>query len=147
MLDGELVDMDFGTGAVKITPAHDPNDYECGKRNKLEMITIFTLDGRVNDKAAPEFTGMMRYDARAAVAKALDAKGLYRGKEFNKMKVPFCSRSKDVIEPMLTPQWFVNCKPAAAKACEWVRPTHCYTSYHYHYHYHYHSHYHYCSAS
>jgi valyl-tRNA synthetase len=71
--DAELVDMEFGTGAVKITPAHDPNDYECGKRHNLEFITILTEDGAMNDKAAP-FTGIMRYDARIAVEEALDEK-------------------------------------------------------------------------
>jgi valyl-tRNA synthetase len=71
--DAELVDMEFGTGAVKITPAHDPNDYECGKRHNLEFITILTEDGAMNDKAAP-FTGIMRYDARIAVEEALEEK-------------------------------------------------------------------------
>jgi valyl-tRNA synthetase len=68
--DAVLVDMAFGTGAVKITPAHDPNDYECGKRNSLEFITMLTADGSINDNGAP-FTGMMRYDARIAVEEAL----------------------------------------------------------------------------
>jgi valyl-tRNA synthetase len=71
--DSELVDMAFGTGAVKITPAHDPNDYECGKRHNLEFITVLTADGAINENGS-EFQGMMRYDARIAVEKALDAK-------------------------------------------------------------------------
>jgi valyl-tRNA synthetase len=71
--DGDLVDMEFGTGAVKITPAHDPNDYECGKRHNLEFITMLTPDGAINENGAP-FTGMMRYDARIAVEEALQAK-------------------------------------------------------------------------
>lgn len=71
--DAELVDMSFGTGAVKITPAHDPNDYECGKRHNLEFITMLTPDGTINENGAP-FTGMMRYDARIAVEKALKEK-------------------------------------------------------------------------
>lgn len=71
--DGELVDMSFGTGAVKITPAHDPNDYECGKRNNLEFITMLAPDGSINENGAP-FTGMMRYDARIAVEEALKEK-------------------------------------------------------------------------
>ena len=71
--DAELVDMEFGTGAVKITPAHDPNDYECGKRHNLEFITMLAPDGSINENGAP-FTGMMRYDARMAVEEALKEK-------------------------------------------------------------------------
>jgi valyl-tRNA synthetase len=71
--DAELVDMSFGTGAVKITPAHDPNDYECGKRHKLEFITMLAPDGSINENGA-QFTGMMRYDARLAVEEALEKK-------------------------------------------------------------------------
>jgi valyl-tRNA synthetase len=71
--DADLVDMGFGTGAVKITPAHDPNDYECGKRHNLEFITILTEDGAINHNGG-EFQGMMRYDARIAVEDALKGK-------------------------------------------------------------------------
>ena len=73
VLDPILVDMAFGTGAVKITPAHDPNDYECGKRHNLEFITMLAQDGSINENGAP-FTGMMRYDARIAVEDALKEK-------------------------------------------------------------------------
>ena len=72
--DPVLVDMSFGTGAVKITPAHDPNDYECGKRHNLEFITILTPDGAINHHGGEEFEGMMRYDARIAIEEALDKK-------------------------------------------------------------------------
>ena len=72
--DPELVDMEFGTGAVKITPAHDPNDYECGKRHNLEFITVLTPSGAINDHGGEEFKGMMRYDARIAVEAALKEK-------------------------------------------------------------------------
>ncbi len=71
--DAELVDMEFGTGAVKITPAHDPNDYECGKRHNLEFITVLTEDGAINHNGS-EFEGMMRYDARIAMEDALQEK-------------------------------------------------------------------------
>lgn len=71
--DSELVDMEFGTGAVKITPAHDPNDYECGKRHNLEFITVLTEDGAINHNGS-QFEGMMRYDARIAVEDALQEK-------------------------------------------------------------------------
>ena len=119
--DGILVDMAFGTGAVKITPAHDPNDYECGKRHGLEFISVLTEDGAINGVGNSEFEGMMRYDARIAVEKALEEKGLYHGKVPNKMRLGLCSRSGDVLEPMITPQWYVNCKGMAEKACGKVR--------------------------
>ena len=73
ILDPILVDMEFGTGAVKITPAHDPNDYECGKRHNLQFITMLSQDGSINESGAP-YTGMMRYDARIAMEEALKEK-------------------------------------------------------------------------
>lgn len=77
--DAELVDMSFGTGAVKITPAHDPNDFATGKRHGLEFINVFTDLGVLNDNGAP-YTGMKRFDVRSKVVADLEAKGLYRGK-------------------------------------------------------------------
>jgi len=118
--DGELVDMSFGTGAVKVTPAHDPNDYLCGKRNNLEFMTVLTDDGRIAANGG-QFAGMMRYDARIEMEKALDALGLLRGKEVNKMRLGICSRSGDIIEPMLTPQWYLNCNSMAKRATDAVR--------------------------
>jgi len=113
--DEELVDMEFGTGVVKVTPAHDPNDYLCGQRHQLENISIFTDDGRINENGGP-FQGMMRYDARVAIEKALEEKGLFYGKEENPMRLALCSRSGDVIEPMLKPQWYVRCSEMAMEA-------------------------------
>jgi valyl-tRNA synthetase len=84
-----MVDRDFGTGAVKLTPAHDFNDFEAGKRNKLPYINILNEDGSLNANAAP-FEGMKRYDAREAVEKELEKKGLFRGKVPNKMMLPIC---------------------------------------------------------
>jgi len=118
--DADLVDMTFGTGAVKITPAHDPNDYECGKRHNLEFITIFTEDGAINHNGG-EFEGMMRYDARIAVEDSLKDKGLFIGKEPNKMRLGLCQRSGDILEPMITPQWYVNCEGMARRAVDAVR--------------------------
>jgi len=118
--DAELVDMEFGTGAVKITPAHDPNDYECGKRHNLEFITVLNPDGSINSEGS-QFEGMMRYDARIAVEEALQEKGLYVGKEPNKMRLGLCSRSGDILEPMITPQWYVNCDGMAKRATDAVR--------------------------
>ncbi|GAB9470121.1 Valine-trna ligase [Globisporangium polare] len=115
ILDAVLVDMAFGTGAVKITPAHDPNDYECGKRNNLEFINVLTDGGAINDNGG-EFKGLMRYDARVEVEKALSAKGLFHGKTDNKMRLGICSRSGDVIEPLVKPQWFINCDQMARDA-------------------------------
>ncbi|DAZ94841.1 TPA: hypothetical protein N0F65_012530 [Lagenidium giganteum] len=119
VLDAELVDMNFGTGAVKLTPAHDPNDYECGKRHGLEFINVLTDDGAINENGG-QFAGMMRYDARIEVEKALAAKGLYHGKEDNKMRLGLCSRSGDVVEPLVKPQWFVDCNQMAKDAMDAV---------------------------
>ncbi|CAN8064271.1 unnamed protein product [Agarophyton chilense] len=118
--DGELVDMSFGTGVVKITPAHDPNDFSCGRRNNLPEITIFNKSGDVNENGG-EFCGMKRYVARVEIEKALEARGLLRGKNPNPMSLPVCSRSGDIVEPMLLPQWWVNCKDLAKKAADAAR--------------------------
>ncbi|EQC39507.1 valyl-tRNA synthetase [Saprolegnia diclina VS20] len=119
--DAELVDMSFGTGAVKITPAHDPNDYECGKRHNLEFITVIDDDGKINPNGGSLFEGMMRYDARVAMEKALAEKGLFHGKADNKMRLGICSRSGDIVEPLVKPQWFVNCQQMADDAMAAVR--------------------------
>jgi len=119
--DAELVDMTFGTGAVKITPAHDPNDFLCGKRHGLEFLTVFTEDGAIHADAPAPFGGMMRFDAREAVTKALEAKGLLRGKADNKMRLGQCSRTGDIIEPLIKPQWYIKCDTMAAKAVKAVR--------------------------
>lgn len=119
--DSILVDPEFGTGAVKITPAHDPNDCDVGKRHKLEFINVFTDDGKVNSDGGDQFEGMPRFRARVAVIEALKAKGLYRKTENNDMRLAICSRSNDVIEPMVKPQWFVDCSGMAKEACDAVR--------------------------
>jgi len=118
--DPVLVDMSFGTGAVKVTPAHDPNDYECGKRNDLEFITILNEDGTLNANGAP-YEGWARYDVRRDMEERLKEMGLFRGEAPNPMRLGLCSRSNDIIEPLLTPQWYVNCSSMAAAACEKVR--------------------------
>ncbi|XP_053689629.1 valine--tRNA ligase [Sabethes cyaneus] len=116
----EFVEMGFATGAVKITPSHDPNDYEVGKRHNLPFINIFTDDGFVTGDYG-EFTGMKRFDARKAVLAALQAKGLYKETVDNPMVVPICSRSKDIVEPLIKPQWYVKCDDMAKNATEAVR--------------------------
>ncbi|KAL2602000.1 hypothetical protein AAZV13_10G201000 [Glycine max] len=114
--DAILVDPKFGTGAVKITPAHDPNDFEVGKRHNLEFINVFTDDGKINSNGGSDFLGMLRFKAREAVAEALQKKDLYRGSENNEMRLGVCSRSNDVVEPMIKPQWYVNCNDLAKQA-------------------------------
>ncbi|KAJ1294912.1 hypothetical protein BS78_01G182600 [Paspalum vaginatum] len=119
--DAELVDPGFGTGAVKITPAHDPNDFKVGERHNLEFINIFTDDGNINEMGGPQFEGMPRFAARCAVIDALKQKGLYRDAKNNVMSLSICSRSKDVMEPMMKPQWFVSCNSMAKDALDAVK--------------------------
>lgn len=119
--DSELVDMEFGTGAVKVTPAHDPNDFACGRRHGLPEITILTETGSINSRAGDRFAGMKRYVARVEIEKALDEMGLLRGKKPNPMALGICSRSGDVVEPLLKPQWWVNCKDLAKRSADAVR--------------------------
>jgi valyl-tRNA synthetase len=104
----DYVDKEFGTGCVKITPAHDFNDYAIGQRHKLTPIEIFTLDAKVNGNAPAKYQGMDRYDARKAVLADLDAAGLLVETKPHKLQVPVSDRSDAVIEPMLTDQWFVD---------------------------------------
>ncbi|XP_058071799.1 valine--tRNA ligase, mitochondrial 1 isoform X2 [Magnolia sinica] len=118
--DAKLVDPEFGTGAVKITPAHDPNDFEVGKRHDLEFINIFSDDGKINSNGGSEFQGMPRFKARVVLIEALKNKGLYKGSQNNEMRLGTCSRSNDVVEPMIKPQWFVNCNGMAKEALDAV---------------------------
>ncbi|KAG0223637.1 AP-1 adaptor complex sigma subunit Aps1 [Actinomortierella wolfii] len=118
--DDIVVDMAFGTGAVKMTPAHDFNDYEVGKRHNLEFINILNDDGTLNNNCG-SFSGMKRFHARVAVLNALKEKGLYVDTKDNAMVVPVCSKTGDVIEPLMKPQWWVNCKDMAAAALQAVK--------------------------
>ncbi len=104
----DYVDREFGTGCVKITPAHDFNDYAIGQRHQLAPITIFTLDAKVNDRGPQKYRGLDRYDARKAILADLEAAGLLVETKPHKLKVPVSQRSGAVIEPMLTDQWFVD---------------------------------------
>ncbi|KAL5972219.1 Valine--tRNA ligase [Taenia solium] len=115
-----FVERDFGTGAVKLTPAHDPTDYGVGLRHNLPFLTCINESGNMTDVAGP-FAGMKRFEARNAVHCALVERGLYRGESENPMVVPLCSRTKDIIEPLLKPQWYVRCTELAAQAVEEVR--------------------------
>ncbi len=118
--DAELVDMTFGTGAVKVTPAHDWNDFATGKRHKLEEINILTLDGKLNDRCG-QFAGLDRFVARKAVKKALDERGLARGAKQHELVLPKSERSGSIVEPMISTQWFVRMKPLAEPALAAVR--------------------------
>ena len=104
----DYVDREFGTGFVKITPAHDFNDYAIGQRHGLTPINIFTLDAKVNENAPEKYRGMDRYEARKAVLADLEAEGLLVETKPHKLQVPVSQRSDAVIEPMLTDQWFLD---------------------------------------
>lgn len=108
------VDLEFGTGCVKVTPAHDFNDYAVGQRHDLPLISILTLDAKINDQATEKYRGLDRFDARKAVVADLEALGLLVKTDKHKLKVPRGDRTGVVIEPMLTDQWFVAMsKPGA----------------------------------
>jgi len=103
----DFVDREFGSGCVKITGAHDFNDYACAQRHGLPLITIFTLDAKVNDNGPAAYQGMDRFDARKAVNRDLEALGLMLEIKPHKMMLPICARTGQIVEPMLTDQWFV----------------------------------------
>lgn len=115
----EKVDKEFGTGAVKITPAHDFEDYEKGMRHNLEFVNVFTDDGLIVEGYG-KFSGMKRFDARFAIRAELKKLNLLieDKPKSNPMKVPICSRSKDIVEPRLKEQWFMNCEPFARRAID-----------------------------
>ena len=140
VLDDVLVDMNLGTGCVKITPAHDPNDYECGKRHDLPFITILNVDGTIASEATPFHAntgkssknekkitmpswvaGKPRYEARILVEEKLKEAGLFQDKYPKPMRLAICSRSGDIIEPLVQPQWFCDCTDMARRACDAVK--------------------------
>jgi len=114
------VDPTFGTGAVKVTPAHDPNDFEIGKRNGLAEVNVMTEEGRMN-AAAGAYGGLDRYEARKRVVADLEAQGLLERVEDHKHAVGVCQRCKTVVEPRLSTQWFCKMKPLAEPAAAAVR--------------------------
>ena len=116
----EYVDPEFGTGCVKITPAHDFNDYEVGKRHSLEIINILTIDAAINDNAPEAYRGMDRFEARKQIVTDMEAAGLLQKVEDHKLKVPRGDRSGVVIEPYLTNQWYVAVESLAKPAIEAV---------------------------
>jgi valyl-tRNA synthetase len=118
------VDPTFGSGCVKITPAHDFNDYELGQRHKLPMINIMTLDAALNDSVPQPYRGLDRFTAREKILADLDALGLIERIEPHKLTVPRGDRSNAILEPLLTDQWFVDIKPLAAPAIRAVEEGH-----------------------
>ena len=114
-------DPEQGTGAVKITPAHDFNDYEVGKRNKLEIINIFEKNGTINQNGMKEFIGLDRFDARKILVKTLKENNHLVKIESIKNKVPYGDRSNTIIEPLLTKQWFVDAKTLSKKPIKIVK--------------------------
>ena len=117
----DYVEKDFGSGCVKITPAHDFNDYEMGQRHDLEMINILTPTAHINDNAPEAYRGLDRYDARKKIVEDFEALGLMEKIEPHKLKVPRGDRSGVVIEPYLTPQWYVKIAPLAEPALKAVK--------------------------
>ena len=103
----DYVDKEFGTGVVKVTPAHDPNDYAVGQRHQLPMIGVLTLDAKINDHGPAKYRGLDRFVARKAIVADLEAAGLLVEVKKHKLMVPRCARTGQVVEPMLTDQWFV----------------------------------------
>ena len=101
------VDREFGTGVVKVTPAHDVNDYAVGQRHQLPIIGVLTLDAKINENAPAKYQGLDRFVARKAVVADLEAQGLLVETKKHKLMVPRCARTGQVVEPMLTDQWFV----------------------------------------
>jgi valyl-tRNA synthetase len=121
IIKDNYADPEQGTGAVKITPAHDFNDYLVGKRNKLEIINILNKDGTINEKAISSYQGLDRFEARKQLVKELKEKNFLDKIETIKNKVPYGDRSNTIIEPLLTEQWFVNAKQLAKKSIEVVK--------------------------
>ena len=120
IITDDYADPEQGTGAVKITPAHDFNDYDVGIRNKLEVINIFTPDGKINDNAPDPYKGLDRFAARKLILEHLEEGKFLEKIEKLVNKVPYGDRSNSIIEPYLTEQWFVDAKTLAIKAKEVV---------------------------
>ena len=120
VIQDDFVDPAFGTGVVKVTPAHDPNDYEMGQRHGLEMIDVMNNDGTMNDQAGP-YAGMDRFACRKKLLEDLEEAGLIEKIEDHQHAVGHCYRCASVVEPRLSPQWFVKMKPLARPAIEAVK--------------------------
>jgi valyl-tRNA synthetase len=120
VIQDKYVDMSFGTGALKITPAHDPNDFEIGNRHHLERVKVIGDDGRMTPEAG-KFEEMDRFQCREAVVEALKKEGLLEKVDAYQHSIGHCYRCRTIIEPNLSKQWFVKTKPLAEKAIEAVQ--------------------------
>ncbi len=116
----DYVDMEFGTGVVKMTPAHDPNDFEVGERQSLEVLNIMTDDGKINENGG-KYAGLDRFEARKTILEDLDGLGLLVKTKTHNHSVGHCYRCDTIVEPRVSKQWFVKMKPLAEKALEVVR--------------------------
>ncbi len=117
----EYVDAEFGTGAVKITPAHDPNDYLVGQRHELQQILVMNMDGTMNAEAGPEFDGLDRFVAREKVVEEFEKLGLLEKVDDYEITLPVCERCKTIVEPILSEQWFVKMDEMRDLALELMR--------------------------
>jgi valyl-tRNA synthetase len=117
----DYVDREFGTGAVKITPGHDFNDYEVGRRHGLEPISILSLDARINERAPAPYRGLERFEARRRVLQDLRSEGLVVSEKPYRLRVPRSGRTSAIIEPMLTDQWFLRMETLAREGLEVVQ--------------------------
>jgi len=116
----DAVDLEFGTGAVKITPGHDPLDFEIGARHSLPIINLLNLDGTLNENAGP-YQGQTVEQARNGVVAQLEKEGYLLGVEPHTHSVPHCERCGTIVEPIVSDQWFVEMAPLAKPAIEAVR--------------------------
>jgi valyl-tRNA synthetase len=120
IIEDDYADPEQGTGALKITPAHDFNDYDVGQRNSLEIINIFTEAGKINENAPKDYIGLDRFEARKRILKELKEREFFVKEENIKNKVPYGDRSNSIIEPFLTEQWFADAGKLSIKAKEVV---------------------------
>ena len=115
IIEDEAVAMEFGTGALKITPGHDPSDFETGERHHLPIVNIMNPDGTLNEAAGP-YADYDRFEARKAIVEQLDREGLLEKVESHVHSVGHCQRSNDIVEPIVSEQWFVDVEPLATRA-------------------------------
>ena len=120
MIADAAVDPEFGTGVVKVTPAHDPQDFDIGQRHGLEIRQVIGFDGRMN-AAAGKYVGLDRFECRTRIVEDLQALGLISKIEDYKHRVGLCYRCRTVVEPLVSRQWFVRMKSLAEPAIEAVR--------------------------
>ena len=121
IIHDDYADPKQGTGALKITPAHDFNDYDVGNRNNLEIINIFTENGKINNNAPKEYIGLDRFEARKKILQELKDSNFFIKEEHIKNKIPYGDRSNSIIEPFLTEQWFVDAKKLSIEAKKVVK--------------------------